>query len=204
MHTHARRFAFAIGLFAIALALGIGLTYGQDRGQRAIPGVDPKVRPDDPIISTWVFDASKSYINADGKSHGTPEGQSEIQSQFGGRPTGPLGGVGKWVISAERDGLRFQYYRGTSADATDLANTFFCTLDGKPYPDPNGPGRGEVGRYWRLHPLMIAREVRGKDGQPAEMVTLAISGDGKVLTVSRWLPATPNLFNMQVFNKVEK
>lgn len=204
MHTHARRLAIAASLFAIAMALGFGVTFAQDQGQRTVPGVDPKVRPDDPIIGTWVFDASKSYFNADGKSHGTPEGQSEIQSQFGGRPTGPLGGVGKWVIAPERDGLSFKYYRGTTADATDLAATFFCTLDGKLCPDPNGPGRGGVGRYWRLHPLMIAREVRGKDGQVTEMVTLAISGDGKVLTVSRWLPETPYLFNMQVFNKVEK
>jgi hypothetical protein len=204
MHTRARRFAFAAGLFAIALAMGISLTYGQDQKQRMLPAVDPKVRPDDPVIGTWVFDASKSYFNRDGKSHGTPEGQSDIQSQFGGKPTGPLGGVGKWVIAPERDGLSFKYYRGTAADATDLARTFFCTLDGKPYPDPNGPGRDEVGRFWRLHPLMIAREVRGKDGRPTEMVTIAVSGDGKTLTVSSWLPETPNLFNMQVFNKVEQ
>jgi hypothetical protein len=197
-----RRISFGAGLFAMMLALAMGLTYGQSQGQKSVPAVDPKIRPDDPIIGTWVFDASKSYLYRDGKAHGTAEGQSDIQSQFGGKPTGPLGGVGKWVVAPERDGLAFKYYRGATADATDLARTFFCTLDGKPYPDPNGPGRGEVGRLWRLHPLMIAREVRGKDGQLAEMVTLAISGDGKTLTVSSWLPETPDLYNMQVFNKV--
>jgi hypothetical protein len=202
MGIYTRRMIFGAGLFAMILAVGVRLTSGQSQGQKIVPAVDPKVGPGDPIIGTWVFDASKSYFYRDGKAHGTPEDQSDIQSQFGGKPTGPLGGVGKWVVAPERDGLIFKYYRGTIVDATELARTFFCTLDGKPYPDPNGPGRGEVGRFWRLHPLMIAREVRGKDGQLAEMVTLAISGDGKTLTVSSWLPETPNLHNMQVFNKV--
>jgi hypothetical protein len=204
MHTYSRRLGLIAGTFAIALTIGTGPTHAQDQGQRIVPAVDPKVSSDDPIIGTWVFDASKSYLNRDGKAHGTTEGQSEVQSQFGGRPTGPLGGVGKWVVTPERDGITFKYYRGSTSESTDLVRSFFCTLDGKPYSDPNGPGRGEMGRFWRLHPLMIAREVRGKDGQVTEMVTLALSTDGKVLTVSSWLPETPNLQNMQVFNKVEK
>ena len=204
MQMNLRRAVLLGGLLGLALAGGTWITTGQNQGQRVLPAVDAKVKPDDPIIGTWVFDASRSYFNRDGKAHGTPEGQNEMQAQFGGRPTGPLGGVGKWVIGSERDGLSFKYYKGTTADATELVRTFFCTLDGKPYPDPNGPGRGEVGRFWRLHPLMIAREVTGKDGQVTEMVTLALSTDGQVLTVSSWLPETPNLQNMQTFNKAAK
>lgn len=204
MRIYLRRVILAAGILALTLAASTRLTTGQAQGQRILPGVDSKVRPDDPIIGTWIFDPSRSYFNRDGKAHGTPEGQSELQAQFGGRPTGPLGGVGKWVIASERDGLTFKYYKGTTADSSDLVRTFFCTLDGKPYPDPNGPGKGEVGRYWRLHPLMIAREVTGKDGHVTEMVALALSTDGQVLTVSSWLPETPNLQNMQTFTKVAK
>jgi hypothetical protein len=204
MQIYLRRSILIGGMLALTFSVGTKLTRGQSQGQRVLPAVDPKVRTDDPILGTWIFDASRSYFNRDGKSHGTTEGQSDLQAQFGGRPTGPLGGVGKWVIASERDGLTFKYYKGTTADATELVRTFFCTLDGKPYPDPNGPGKDEVGRYWRLHPLMIAREVTGKDGHVAEMVALALSTDGQVLTVSSWLPETPNLQNMQVFTKVTK
>jgi len=202
MQTRVWRLVLLMGMVAIGLSFGTTLAYPQSQGQRVLPAVDPKVTPNDPIVGTWIFDASRSYLNRDGKAHGTTEGQSDLQAQFGGRPTGPPGGVGKWVIAPERDGLIFKYYKGD--DSKEPVRSFFCTLDGKPCPDPNGPGQGEVGRLWRLHPLMIAREVTGKDGHVTEMVAMALSTDGQVLTVSSWLPQTPNLQNMQVFTKVGK
>jgi hypothetical protein len=84
--------------------------------------------------------------------------------------------------------------------APTAARSYFFRSDGKEYPDPYGPGRGEIANHWRPSPYVMVRLVK-TNGKPTEWVTYAVSSDGNVLTTTEWDPATPEKHMIQVYDR---
>lgn len=83
----------------------------------------------------------------------------------------------------------------------------FARLDGKPYPDPHGKGRGLRGcegdcqEFVRLTPVnryTVAREVVTK-GQLTERVMWSVSTDGKTLANVNVAPEDPTQVSVMIF-----
>ena len=84
---------------------------------------------------------------------------------------------------------------------TAAARAYFARFDGKEYPDPHGPGKGEIAIHWRLSPYLIVRLAVKRTEPPTEYATYAVSSDGNVLTTTSWDPATPEYHNVQVYER---
>jgi hypothetical protein len=133
----------------------------------------------DPAVGTWKLNlAASSSVGADGAVV---------------RPTRPA----TRIVAVEGDG-----YRMTTFDdaAPNAARSYFFRLDAKEYPDPHGPGKGEMATHWRLSPYVMVRLVK-TNGTPTEWVTYAVSSDGNVLTTTMWEPATPAKHMIQVYER---
>jgi hypothetical protein len=166
-----RKQALGIGLMAVALLMAISFEAPRMFGQ----GADSK----DPFIGTWKLNLAKS-------SSVGPDGALV-------RPTRPA----TRVVAVEGDGYRM----ATSDDANPAAaRSYFFRSDGKEYPDPHGPGKGEMASHWRPSPYMMVRLVK-TNGMPTEYATYAVSSDGNVLTTTSWEPATPEYHNVQVYER---
>jgi hypothetical protein len=137
-----------------------------------------QVASSDPIVGAWKLDPDKSVMN-----------------RAGGAPVHPTRSVTR-IISVEGDGYRMN----ASSAAGAAAGGYFARFDGKEYPDPHGPGKGEVAIHWRLNPYLMVRLVK-MNGVPTEYATYAISSDGNVLTTTSWEPATPEYHNVQVYER---
>jgi len=166
-----RKRALGIGLIAVALLTAIAFETPRIFGQDA----DSK----DPIVGTWKMNLAKSSsIGADGAIV---------------HPTRPA----TRIVAVEGDGYRMTTFDDANPAA---ARSYFFRSDGKEYPDPHGPGNGEVAIHWRLSPYLMVRLVK-MNGMPTEYATYAISSDGNVLTTTSWEPATPEYHNVQVYER---
>jgi hypothetical protein len=134
----------------------------------------------DPVVGTWKLDLDKSVMNRDG-----------------GAPIHPKKPATR-VFAVEGDGYRMSVFDDGAGAAS--ARAYFARFDGKEYPDPHGPGRGEVAIHWKLSPYLIVRLVK-TNGKPTEYATYAVSADGNVLTTTSWDPATPEYHNVQVYER---
>jgi len=166
-----RKRALGIGLIAVALLTAIAFETPRIFGQDA----DSK----DPIVGTWKMNLAKSSsIGADGAIV---------------HPTRPA----TRIVAVEGDGYRMTTFDDANPAA---ARSYFFRSDGKEYPDPHGPGRGEVANHWRPSPYVMVRLVK-TSGKPTEWVTYAVSSDGSVLITTMWDPATPAKHQIQVYER---
>lgn len=168
--------AMSIVLTVVALMAGVSCAsvsvYGQDANGATSADTSG------PIAGTWKLDLDKSVNNRNGK---------EVH------PTRPSTRI--FAVEGDR-------YRMSVIDdgGTAPARSYFARFDGKEYPDPHGPGRGEVAIHWELSPYMIVRLVK-KNGKPTEWVTYAVSSDGNILTTTSWDPANPEYHNVSVYER---
>lgn len=166
-----RKQALGTGLIAIALLLTASWMAPRAFGQEG----DSK----DPFIGSWALNIAKSTI-----------------SRVGVAPTHPARGSTR-IFAVERDGYRVSVADDGSAAP---ARSYFFRCDGKEYPDPHGPGRGELATHWRLTPYVIVRLVK-TNGKPTEWVAYAVSTDGNMLTTTEWAPEHPDYHTIQVWER---
>lgn len=135
-------------------------------------------RSADPIFGRWMMDQTRS-VNNRGGDHAT-------------FPTQHVR-----VLAREGDGLR-----NTLANSPSSAPTYSyaAKLDGKAYPDTRTPGKDQTLAHWRLAPDLIVRQ-QVTDGKTSEWVIYTASPDGKVFTSISWVPAHPELQDVQVFTR---
>src|SRR5438309_11520657 len=132
----------------------------------------------DPIFETGKIDQSKSF------NHHTDE-----KPTFDTQHTRILAQEGE-------DGVRNTLINSpTSAPSY----SYSAKLDGKEYPDPRGR-KDQTLTHWRLAPDMIVR-LQKTNGKPSEWVIYTVSSDGKAFTSVSWLPANPDLQDVQVFTR---
>jgi hypothetical protein len=166
-----RKKVLGIGLAAIAMLMAMSFETPRIFGQEA--------GSHDPAVGTWKLNLAKS-------SSVGPDGGVV-------RPTRPA----TRIVAVEGDGYRMT----TFDDATpNAARSYFFRLDAKEYPDPHGPGKGEMATHWRLSPYVMVRLVK-TNGTPTEWVTYAVSSDGSVLITTEWEPATPAKHMVQVYER---
>ncbi len=163
--------SFRIALVAVFLAVLLSWSTPRTFGQDANSG--------DPIVGAWKLDLVKS-----------------VRNRAGGEPVHPTRQATR-IFAVEGDGYRMSAFND---DAAASARAYFARFDGKEYPDPHGPGRGEVAIHWRLSLYLIVRLVK-MNGTPTEYATYAVSSDGNVLTTTSWDPATPEYHNIQVYER---
>ena len=160
-----------IALAAVVLAMALPCVVVRSFGQDA--------KSNDPLLGAWKLDPEKSVMNREG-----------------GAPVHPTRSVTR-VIAVEGDGYRMN---ANAAGGAAPTGGYFARFDGKEYPDPHGPGTGEVAIHWRLNPYLMVRLVK-TNGMPTEYATYAVSSDGNVLTTTSWEPATPEYHNVQVYER---
>jgi hypothetical protein len=166
-----RKQILGIGLVAVALLMAISLETPRILGQDA----DSK----DPFVGTWKMNLAKSSsVGADGALI---------------HPTRPA----TRIVAAEGDGYRMSTFDDANPAA---ARSYFFRSDGKEYPDPHGPGRGEVANHWRPSPYVMVRLVK-TNGKPTEWVIYAVSSDGNELITTEWEPATPEKHMIQFYDR---
>ena len=136
----------------------------------------------DPMLGTWRLNLAKS-LNLPG-----PDGTSAHPTKGAMR-----------VISVEGDGFKMTTY---DEGAADKARSYFFKPDGKDYPDPHGPGRGEVAYHWRPNPYVMLRLILTK-GHPTEWVNYAVSADGNELITTMWTPEAPDKHMIQVYDRTK-
>lgn len=112
-----------------------------------------------------------------------------------------------WIFTPEKDGLRVAVY--ASYPAPQPNRSYFAKLDGQPYPDPHGPGRGlgpcvgdcqEFVRSLALDRFTIARQVTTK-GKWTERVMYALSADGNTMAVITASPGDPASASRMIFRR---
>jgi hypothetical protein len=169
-----RRRTIGLGIMAVALLMAVpGVTF-------RILGQDAD--SSDPMVGTWKLNLAKS-VNMPG-----PDGTSTHPTRAATR-----------VVSVEGDGFRMTNYDDATPNVT---RSYFFKPDGKDYPDPRGPGRGEVGYHWRPNPFVMLRLVTTK-GKPTEWVNYAVSADGNELITTMWAPETPDKHQIQVYDRAK-
>mgnify|MGYP003338446865 CR=1 FL=1 len=102
--------------------------------------------------------------------------------------------TGTTIYTAVDGGIKtetFLYWPPTKVDYkkifTDDAREFFFRLDGKDYPDPQGPnGLGQTVRMWLVDKNTMYRE-RTTKGVVDERVLYRVSPDGNTLTWTNFL-----------------
>jgi hypothetical protein len=166
-----RKQSLSIGLIALALLTAISFETPRVLGQ----GADSK----DPFVGTWKLNLAKS-------SSVGPDGALV-------RPTRPA----TRTVTVEGDGYRMATFDDANPAA---ARSYFFRSDGKEYPDPHGPGKGEVANHWRPSPYVMVRLVK-TNGKPTEWVTYAVSADGNALITTMWEPATPEKHMIQFYER---
>lgn len=130
------------------------------------------------IFGTWKMDQTRSL------SHRTDESPT-----FATQHTRILAPEGD-------DGVRNTLINSPTASPE---YSYSAKLDGKEYPDPRGRA-GQTLTHWRLAPDLIVR-LQKKNGKASEWVIYTVSSDGRVFTSISWLPANPELQDMQVFTR---
>ncbi len=113
-----------------------------------------------------------------------------------------------WIYAPEKDGIRHTIYE--TYPAPQPTRSYFARVDGQPYPDPHGKGRGLRGcegdcqEFVRLTPVnryTVAREVVTK-GQFTERVMWSVSTDGKTLANVSVVPEDPTQVMAMIFDRV--
>jgi hypothetical protein len=104
-----------------------------------------------------------------------------------------------WIYAPERDGIRHTVYVTYPKPAPD--RSYFARLDGKEYPDPHGPGKGETVTLWPVNRFTVVREMK-TNGKRTERVVWAVSADGKFLVNTTIDPDHPEKgVNVMVFDR---
>lgn len=115
-----------------------------------------------------------------------------------------------WIYEPEGDGIRHTIFE--TYPAPQPTRSYFARLDGKPYPDPHGKGRGLEGcvgdcqefvRLQSINRYTVTREVMTK-GKWTERVVWSMSADGKTLVNVNINPNDPAMVNLMIFDKNEK
>jgi hypothetical protein len=132
----------------------------------------------DPIFGTWKMDQTKS-----------------VNNRAGDHATYPTQHVR--TLAPEGDGLRNTM---ATSPATPPNYSYAGPLDGKEHPDPRVPGQDQTLAHWRLAPDMIVR-LQKTNGKASEWVIYTVSSDGKIFTSISWVPAHPELQDVQVFTR---
>ena len=113
-----------------------------------------------------------------------------------------------WTYEPEKDGIRHTIY--VSYPAPNPTRSYFARLDGNPYPDPHGPGRGlggcegdcqEFVRLRAINRYTVAREVVTK-GVWMERVMWSVSADGNTMASVNVNPNDPTRVTVMVFDRV--
>lgn len=133
----------------------------------------------DPIFGSWTMDLARSVNNRGGdhKLYATPSTR---------------------ILTREGDGFRMSLANRPDAPPAVYTGKF----DGKDYPDPRSPGQDKTLAHWRIAPNLIVRLAKTK-GEPSEWVIYTVSSDGNVFTSTSWLPANPELEDLQVFTRAK-
>jgi hypothetical protein len=166
-----RRIAFIVIPSLMLFALEGRPTYGDK------PDVDPKL----PLLGTWIFNAAKSSFN-----RGDHPGNSLNPPK-----------QAKWSFEIEKGGIRQKIYERPES-AAPLVSSFY-RFDGREYPDPHGPGKGEVVLPWLVNRYTQIRHVYTTE-KTTEWSVYAVSADGNTLTVTAWNDRAWAR-NFQVFDK---
>jgi hypothetical protein len=132
----------------------------------------------DPIFGTWKMDQSKSFSRRTDEKPRFDTQHTRILAQEGDD------GVRNTLINSPTSAPSYSYS---------------AKLDGKEYPDPRGR-KDQTLTHWRLAPDMIVR-LQKTNGKPSEWVIYTVSSDGKAFTSVSWLPANPDLQDVQVFTR---
>lgn len=169
-----RKQAIRLGMIAAVLLMVVALKSPQILGQDAAAS--------DPMVGTWKLNLDKS-VNMPG-----PDGEAKHPTRAATR-----------VVAVEGDGFRMTNYDDA---APDKARSYFFKPDGKEYPDPHGPNRGEVAYHWRPNPFVMLRLVTTK-GKPTEWVNYAVSADGNELITTMWSPEAPDKHQIQVYDRAK-
>jgi hypothetical protein len=167
-----RQFALVAVLITLPLLQGLGM------------GAQEDVKSKLPLLGAWIFNPQKSSFN-----RGDHPGNSLNPPK-----------QAKWTFEIENGGIRQKIYERPDSPAP-LVSSFY-KFDGKEYPDPHGPGRGEVVIPWLVNPYTQIRHVYTKE-KTTEWSIYAVSADGKTLTVTAWNEPRPDARNIQVFDRQE-
>lgn len=138
------------------------------------------ISPADPIFGTWKMDVTRSVNNRGGKHLPFLHQATRILTPEGGD--------------------RFRMSLATSPVAKPLIYT--GRFDGKDYPDPRGPGKHRTLAHWLISPNLIVR-LEKTNGLPDEWVIYTVSPDGNTFTSLSWVPAHPELQNVQIFTRAK-
>lgn len=132
----------------------------------------------DPIFGTWKMDQTQSVNNRAGDHANYPTQHVR-------------------TLAPEGDGLRNTMATSpTAAPNYSYAGSF----DGKDHPDPRVPGQDQTLAHWRLAPDLIVR-LQKTNGKASEWVIYTVSADGKIFNSISWVPAHPELQDVQVFTR---
>ena len=181
-------------LVVLALGLSGARVIGQERGPLQFTPPGPGQPPDIAFYGTFTIDMPATVAARQGQPLALQT--LNVSDSF------------TWIFTPERDGLRMAVYASYPAPQPD--RSYFARLDGQPYPDPHGAGRGlgpcvgdcqEFVRLMALDRYTIARQVTTK-GKWTERVMYALSADGGTLVVITASPADPaRATRMMIFRR---
>lgn len=184
MHTCLRRIALVVAILGIVLASG--QVFGQVPGKEFVQR--PGQAPDLAHYGTWTINLQK-----------TAAANGAVFTR---------GDTFTWIYAPEKDGIRHTIYETYPAPAP--TRSYFARLDGKPYPDPHGKGRGLEGcvgdcqefvRLLAINRYTVTREVVTK-GKWTERVVWSVAADGKTMASVNINPNDPTRVNVMVFDRV--
>jgi len=181
-------------LVVLALGLSGARVTGQERGPLQFTPPGPGQPPDIAFYGTFTIDMPATVAARQGQPLALQT--LNVSDSF------------TWIFTPERDGLRMAVYASYPAPQPD--RSYFARLDGQPYPDPHGAGRGlgpcvgDCQEFVRLIPVnryTVAREVVTK-GQYTERVFWSVSTDGKTLANVSVVPEDPTQVTVMIFDRV--
>jgi hypothetical protein len=183
MHTRIQRVVLAAAV--VGGALSSGWAFGQVPGKPFVHV--PGQAPDLAHYGTWTINLLKTAA-----ANGTLFTRGDTFT---------------WIYQPEKDGIRHTIYETYPAPAP--TRSYFARLDGQPYPDPHGAGRGLEGcvgdcqefvRLSAINRYTVTREVVTK-GKWTERVVWSVSADGNTLANVNISPNDPTQVGVMVFDR---
>jgi hypothetical protein len=184
MHSDARRLVLVVAVLGVAFSRSH--TFAQTAGSAAKPAASA---PDLAHFGMWRINLAKTAA-----ANGVPFTRGDTFT---------------WIYQPEGDGIRHTIYETYPAPAP--TRSYFARLDGKPYPNPHGAGRGLEGcvgdcqefvRLLSINRYTVVREVVTK-GKWTERVMWSVAEDGKTMVNVNVPPGDPIKVNRMVFDRVE-